>query len=103
MLGLGVVALAWGRPRSFGCAAEEGSTTYFFGTTGQRAAAELVDQLGPDEYYAGSKDVAWYARDQHYIDQDTLDTSRDSTADASAGNWSVTRYACWHSGVVQSI
>jgi hypothetical protein len=74
VLGLGVLALAWGLAAQLGLRTSAGSTTYYFGTHGQREAAALLDQLaGPDEYYAGSKDVAWYAHNQHYIDQDTLD------------------------------
>ena len=50
------------------------STTYFYGTQGQRETAELVDALtGSQEFYVGAKDVAWYARNQRYIDQDTLE------------------------------
>jgi hypothetical protein len=50
------------------------STTYFHGTHGQREAAALVDSLTESgEFYAASKEVAWYARNQQYLDQDTLE------------------------------
>jgi 4-amino-4-deoxy-L-arabinose transferase-like glycosyltransferase len=71
---LTVMALAWGPAveRSLGRVGY--STTYYFGTHGQREAAEVVDALtAPDEFYAASKDVAWYARNQRYLDQDTLE------------------------------
>lgn len=73
-LALVVMSLGWGigLEQRFGRAS--GSTTYFYGTQGQREAAALVDALTrPDEFYAAAKEVAWYARNQHYVDQDTLD------------------------------
>jgi hypothetical protein len=73
VLVLAVMALAWGPGVEHAMANNPGSITYFFGTQGQREAAAIVDNITqPDEFYIGSKDVAWYARNQHYIDQDTL-------------------------------
>ncbi len=49
------------------------STNYWYGTHGQREAAAFVDTLiAPDEFWGGAKEVAYYARNQQYIDQDTL-------------------------------
>jgi 4-amino-4-deoxy-L-arabinose transferase-like glycosyltransferase len=73
-LALATMALAWGPVVERGIGRTDGSTTYFYGTHGQREAAALVDDLTrPDEFYAASKDVAWYAHNQHYLDQDTLE------------------------------
>jgi hypothetical protein len=73
---LAVVALAlgWGAGVEPRLATNGGSTTYFYGTRGQREAARMVDSLvRPDETYAAAKEVAWYATNQRYIDQDTLE------------------------------
>jgi hypothetical protein len=49
-----------------------GSTTYFYGRQGQREAAAAVDALlRPGETYVASKDLAWYAHDQEYVDQES--------------------------------
>lgn len=49
-----------------------GSTTYYYGRYGQReAAAELDALLQPGEVYVASKDVAWYARNRDYVDQES--------------------------------
>jgi hypothetical protein len=49
------------------------STNYWYGSHGQREAATALDGLVmPDEFWGGAKEVAYYARNQHYIDQDTL-------------------------------
>lgn len=69
-----VMALAWGPAVEHNMRRMDGSTTYHYGTQGQREAAALVDALtGPDEFYVASKDVAWYAQNRRYLDQDTLE------------------------------
>jgi hypothetical protein len=71
---LTALSLTWGPAAGLAFARTPGSTTYFFGTSGQREAAAVVDSLtAPDEFYVASKDVAWYARNQHYLDQETLE------------------------------
>lgn len=51
---------------------EPGSTTYYYGRHGQREAAAALDAiLQPGELYVASKDVAWYARDREYVDQES--------------------------------
>ena len=47
------------------------STSYYYGTHGQRQAAAL-DALGYDGAWIGAKEVAWYARNKRYIDADTF-------------------------------
>jgi 4-amino-4-deoxy-L-arabinose transferase-like glycosyltransferase len=79
---LTTMALAWGPAVEQGMGKVAYSTTYHYGTSGQQAAAELVDSLtGPEEFYVASKDVAWYAENQHYLDQDTLDHFLRSSGD----------------------
>ncbi len=49
------------------------STAYNYGVSGQRETATYLDTiLRPDEPYVASRDVAYYTREQHYIDQDTF-------------------------------
>jgi 4-amino-4-deoxy-L-arabinose transferase-like glycosyltransferase len=49
------------------------STNYWYGSHGQREAAAMLDSLvRPDEFWGGAKEVAYYAGNQHYIDQDTI-------------------------------
>ena len=50
-----------------------GSTTYYYGRNGQRRRPTALDAilLAPDETYVASKDVAWYAQDQQYVDQES--------------------------------
>jgi hypothetical protein len=49
------------------------STAYNYGTAGQRETAAYLDTiLKPDEPYVASRDVAYYAKDQHFVDQDTF-------------------------------
>ena len=68
------LALGWGVGVEPRLATNGGSTTYFYGTRGQREAAPILDSLvRPDETYAAAKEVAWYATNQRYIDQDTLE------------------------------
>jgi hypothetical protein len=48
------------------------STSYYYGTRGQREAAAGLDALGYDGPWVGPKEVAWYARNKRYIDADTF-------------------------------
>lgn len=49
------------------------STAYNYGVSGQRETAAYLDTiLRPEETYVGSRDVAYYAQNQHYVDQDTF-------------------------------
>jgi hypothetical protein len=48
------------------------STNYYYGTRGQREAAAALDALGYDGTWIGAKEVAWYARNQRYVDADTF-------------------------------
>jgi hypothetical protein len=48
------------------------STNYYYGTRGQREAAAVLNGLGYDGPWIGAKEVAWYARNQMYIDADTF-------------------------------
>lgn len=74
LLILTAFALAWGPGVVARLGAADFSTTYFYGTRGQREAAAVLDSLvGPDEFYVASKDVAWYTTNQRYVDQETLD------------------------------
>jgi 4-amino-4-deoxy-L-arabinose transferase-like glycosyltransferase len=71
---LAVLTLVWGPAVEHPMREAYYSTTYYHGTHGQREAAALVDSLTEsDEFYAGSKEIAWYAANQRYIDQDTLE------------------------------
>ena len=39
----------------------------------QREAADYLDSMvAPDEFWGGAKEVAYYARNQQYIDEDTV-------------------------------
>lgn len=61
------VGMGWRQARA------DFSTNYWYGTQGQRDAAAMLDSLvGPDEFWGGAKEVAFYARNQNYIDEDTL-------------------------------
>jgi 4-amino-4-deoxy-L-arabinose transferase-like glycosyltransferase len=49
------------------------STTYWYGTTGVKQAANWIDaNLAPDDTYIAAKEVAIRAADQRYVDQDNL-------------------------------
>jgi hypothetical protein len=86
-LALTTMALAWGPAVEQGMGRVGYSTTYHYGTSGQREAAELIDSLlRPNEFYVASKDVAWYAQNQHYIDQDTFDHFLRSSGDRFDGS-----------------
>jgi 4-amino-4-deoxy-L-arabinose transferase-like glycosyltransferase len=66
------VTLAWNVALDLAQRDRTGSTTYYYGRNGQQAAAEALDSiLRPDETYVASKEVAWYARNQQYVDQES--------------------------------
>ncbi|HEU5318547.1 MAG TPA: hypothetical protein VFX49_20710, partial [Chloroflexota bacterium] len=49
------------------------STAYNYGSFGQEATARRIDSITrPGQPYIGSRDVAYYARNQLYVDQDTF-------------------------------
>ncbi|MFN0071289.1 MAG: glycosyltransferase family 39 protein [Chloroflexota bacterium] len=49
------------------------STNYWYGTHGQRETAAYLDTVvSPDEFWGGAKEVAYYAQNQNYIDQDAI-------------------------------
>ena len=61
------LAIGWRESRA------DFSTNYWYGSFGQREAAAFLDsQVAPDEFWGGAKEVAYYARNQNYIDEDTL-------------------------------
>jgi hypothetical protein len=67
-----VLTLGWSVTLDVAQRAREGSTSYYYGRYGQReAAAELDALLQPGEVYVASKDVAWYARNREYVDQES--------------------------------
>ena len=67
-----VLTLSWSVALDLGQRDLVGSTTYFYGRHGQQAAAKALDELlRPDEAYVASKEVAWYAANDHYVDQDS--------------------------------
>ena len=72
-LGLAAVALGWSVAMDVVQAGAPYSTGYFYGTTGTREAAAWVDaNLPPDTLYVAAKEVAVVARNQHYVDQESL-------------------------------
>lgn len=55
------------------------ATGYWYGTTGTDAATRWVDaRIRPSQTYVAAKEVAWRARSQRYVDQDTLTTLLES-------------------------
>jgi 4-amino-4-deoxy-L-arabinose transferase-like glycosyltransferase len=48
------------------------STHFYYGTRGQREAAELLDATRYDGVWVGPKEIAWYAGNQHFVDADTF-------------------------------
>ncbi|MGE3908394.1 MAG: hypothetical protein AB7K36_03515 [Chloroflexota bacterium] len=67
-----VLTLSWSVSLAAAQRDQVGSSTYYYGRHGQRAAAAAVNALlRPDEVYVASKDVAWYVQNPHYVDQDT--------------------------------
>ncbi len=70
---LASLAVGWDLSAAQAQARAPYSTAYWYGTTGVREAAAWVDaRLGPAEVYVASKEVAWLASRQRYVDQDTL-------------------------------
>jgi 4-amino-4-deoxy-L-arabinose transferase-like glycosyltransferase len=67
-----VLYVGWALPTDAAQARADYSTSYYYGTRGQREAAALLDALGYDGPWIGPKEVAWYARNQLYIDADTF-------------------------------
>lgn len=66
------VTLAWDVSLDLTQRDRTGSTTYYYGRYGQQAAAEALDSIvDPDETYVASKEVAWYAHNQQYVDQES--------------------------------
>jgi len=65
--------LAWSLALGWRQSLADFSTNYWYGSHGQREAAAVLDTLvAPDEFWGGAKEVAYYARNQRYIDQDTV-------------------------------
>jgi hypothetical protein len=72
-LGLAALALGWSVAMDVLQAGAPYSTGYFYGTTGTLEAAAWVDaNLPPNTLYVGAKEVAVVARNQHYVDQESL-------------------------------
>ena len=79
------LAVGWGLATTNVMASAPYSTTYWYGTTGTAAAAAWIDATLPaNALYVASKDVAFAAKNQRYVDQDTLVTFLD--ADRPFGN-----------------
>jgi hypothetical protein len=71
-LALCLLTLAWSVTLDLTQRSQPGSTTYYYGRQGQREAAAALDTLlQPDELYVAAKDVAWYSKDRHYVDQES--------------------------------
>jgi hypothetical protein len=69
---LALLTLAWSLALDLHQRDLVGSTTYYYGRAGQlEAARALGERLGPDELYIASKEVAWYARNRRYVDQES--------------------------------
>ncbi|MCC7367905.1 MAG: glycosyltransferase family 39 protein [Chloroflexi bacterium] len=67
-----VLTLVWSMALDVVQRDRKGSSTYFYGRIGQHEAAEALDRLlRPGEVYVASKEAAWYAREKHYVDQDS--------------------------------
>ena len=71
-VGLLLLYVAWAVAVDGSQARADYSTNYYYGTRGQREAAALLDALEYDGPWVGPKEVAWYARNQYYIDADTF-------------------------------
>jgi 4-amino-4-deoxy-L-arabinose transferase-like glycosyltransferase len=68
-----MLVLGWSLGMNWRQSRVDFSTNYWYGSYGQREAAVALDSLvRPDEFWGGAKEVAYYAGNQHYIDQDTL-------------------------------
>ena len=67
-----VLTLSWSASLAYVQRDRKGSSTYYYGRIGQHEAADAVSALlRPDEVYVAAKEVAWYASQHHYVDQDT--------------------------------
>ena len=64
--------IGWGLAVNATQAGADYSTNYYYGTRGQREAAAALDALGYEGTWIGAKEVAWYARNQRYVDADTF-------------------------------
>jgi hypothetical protein len=64
--------LAWAVPVDAVQARANYSTSYYYGTRGQRQAAAVLDAMDYDGPWVGPKEVAWYAHNKQYIDADTF-------------------------------
>ncbi len=70
LLGL-LLTLSWSWGVDLAQARAGYSTAYHYGVTGQRETAAYLDTiLRPDEPYVAAREVAYYAADQHFVDQD---------------------------------
>jgi hypothetical protein len=67
-----VLYVGWALPVDAVQARAPFSTSYYYGTHGQREAAAMLDALGYDGAWVGPKEIAWYARNQNFIDADTF-------------------------------
>lgn len=63
------------------------STTYWYGTTGAPEAAAWVDaNVPPGSMYVASKEVAWLAENQRFVDMETLSYHLDALG-TFTGEW----------------
>lgn len=70
---LAVMSLGWGLGMGYLQARAPFSTNYWYGAHGQVEAAALLDTMvAPDEFWGGGKEVAYYASNQNFIDQDAI-------------------------------
>jgi len=70
LLGL-LLTLSWSWGVDLAQARAGYSTAYAYGVSGQRETAAYLDTiLRPDEPYVAAREVAYYAHDQYFIDQD---------------------------------
>jgi hypothetical protein len=68
-----VLTLGWSFGMGYRQARAPYSTNYWYGTHGQVETAAVLDSLvAPDEFWGGAKEVAFYAKNQNYIDQDSI-------------------------------
>lgn len=71
--GLAMIALGWSLAIDAVQLRAPYATTYWYGTRGQQQAVEWVNaNVQPAETYVGPKEIAYAARAQRYLDQDTL-------------------------------
>ncbi|MBI3965463.1 MAG: glycosyltransferase family 39 protein [Chloroflexi bacterium] len=85
-LALTVLFVAWHLSVTLHQIPADYSTAYWYGTTGQVRAAELVNQVvEPGEYYVAPKEVAYYARNRNYVDQETFAYFAETTGEDLAG------------------